>query len=118
MRIIKHWWKLYQRNKNIRKLSFDNLLDICFLILPYIKAVKKIKEEYKGNSPIDLFKDIVENILSQLNKDNIQKILDIVYINSKNKTPKDIISDIPYIIHRNNLIEIFILLQELGVSND
>lgn len=103
--------KRYIRNKNIRKLTPEELIKLCFLILPYLKIIKVIKDEYNSNSSVDLFKDIVENIISQVDETNLDKCLKLIYY--KKPTIKDLILDLPYFIHKNNLVEIFVLFKEL-----
>lgn len=102
----------------ILPVSYDEILEVVFLLLPYIKMVRVIKDEHKSSLDPVIFFDIVENLIMQLNKKSLSRILviflkrDEVFV--ANLTNKDLVRLAPIIIRENGLIETMFLMRNLG----
>lgn len=111
-------FKINNRAIEITPVSYDEILEVVFLLLPYIKLVRVVKAEHKSNLDPVIFFDIVENLILQLNRKDFNRILvltthqDEEFINTL--THKDLIMIAPTIITVNHLIETMFLLRNLG----
>lgn len=107
-----------ERVITISPISFEKMLEVVFLILPYLKMVKIVKEEYKTDDDAFVFFDVIENLLLHLDKENIVKALSILLNQdiefTKTITHVQALQIMPLIIDQNDLIETFYLLRELG----
>jgi len=91
---------------------------VVFLLLPYIKMVRVVKEEHKSNLDPVIFFDIIENLILQLHLKDINKILQIFLKQDEEfvstLTAQDFVRIAPIIIRINNLVEVMFLMRNLG----
>jgi hypothetical protein len=106
------------RQITIVPATYDEVLEVVFLLLPYLKMVRVVKEEHKSNLDPVIFFDIVENLILQLRRQDINKILQIFLKQDEEFVSKitadDLVKLAPIIIRVNNLIEIMFLMRNLG----
>lgn len=101
-------------------MSFDETIQFFFLLLPYYGLVNEIKKNY-GKDKAEIFTLILENFISQMDKDVLFQALSIatqIDIDTlKNKPFREVVAYIPIIIKVNNLIETYFLLKQYGIFN-
>jgi len=107
-----------KRQITILPVTYDETLEVVFLLLPYIKMVRVIKEEHKSNLDPIIFFDIVENLILQLRRQDINKILQILLKQDEGfvseLTTEDFVRLAPIFIRINHLIEVMFILRNLG----
>ncbi len=106
------------REITILPATYDEVLEVVFLLLPYLKMVRVIKEQHKSNLDPVIFFDIVENLILQLSRKDANKILQILLKQDEEfvsiMTVKDVVTLAPILIKVNNLIETMFILRNLG----
>lgn len=103
----------------ITPVTYDEMLEVIFLILPYLKLVRVIKEEHQSiTTDPTLFFDIVQNLILQLNRRDLNRILQILlrkdggFVNQISHV--DFIRALPVLIRENKLIDTVFILRNLG----
>jgi hypothetical protein len=106
----------------ITPLTFDEMFEVVFLILPYIKTFILAKMQVDETAtPSDVYFDIIQNAVSQLNRKDAEKAMsiflhqDIEFVEQMKF--KDFQRMMPTIIRVNDLYETFIHLYNLGLIN-
>jgi len=106
----------------ITPLTFDEMFEVVFLILPYIKTFILAKMQIDETAtPSDVYFDIIQNAVSQLNRKDAEKAMsiflhqDIEFVEQMKF--KDFQRMMPTIIRVNDLYETFIHLYNLGLIN-
>lgn len=107
-------------NKNVEivAVSLEKLTEAIFLLIPYVKLIKTIKSELTNNSTdLALFYDIVQNLVDQINRDHLNKILAIFTGLSvdeiKDASGTDIVRILPTIIYMNDLYIVYNIFKQL-----
>lgn len=100
-------------------MSYEDTLEVVFLLLPYLKLVTVVREKKKnGDYPIDVFFDVVENLIMQLRRQDLNKALRLILKKDEafvsNITGPELVRCLPIIIKANNFIDLFFLMRSLG----
>jgi len=112
--------KLYIKERFIiiTPISYEELLEVVFLILPYLKLVKVIRNEKQSAVTADIFFDVINNLILQLNRKDLNRALQLLtrqdetFVNSL--TAEDLLKMLPLIIRENKLIDVFFVMRSLG----
>jgi len=117
-KIIKSF-KINDRQVQITPISYNEMLDVIFLILPYLKLIRVIKQEHESIMDPGLFFDVIESMVNQLNRRDLTKIL-VILIKQDEQfcstlTHKELIMMLPTLIMENDFIDTMQLLKGLGV---
>lgn len=112
--------KVYIGNKEItlKPINFEQMTAVMFLLVPYVKLIKTIKDEL-GNTKTDvsLFYDIINNLIEQLDKTSLIRILSIFLGESPEYvtglTASDIMPILPNIIYINDLYIVYSMFKQL-----
>lgn len=128
MNILKLWTtkkakpETYRINGNIiavEPLNFSQLIDVIFLAAPLIKNIKKIKAEYQSDNPIEIFRFVVEQLVSEMDRNDIYKIFSLFLHVSEEDIKSASVAEmalvITKIIRRNNLFDLYLLFKRLGM---
>lgn len=104
----------------IPDLTFEEVTKLFFLLIPYIKTVQSLIDEYKNKkSDIQLFYDVAENLITQLSGDKLAEAAAIIFSctpeEAKKKTSRDVALRLPGVIYKNNLPSLFLLFKMLGL---
>lgn len=98
--------------------TYDEVLEVVFLLLPYLKLVRVIKTEHKSNLEPEIFFDIVENLILQLKRKDLNRILQVLLKQDEQfvsqLTGEDLVRIAPILMKENHLIEIMLILRNLG----
>ena len=106
-----------KRNKE-KELSFDDLLKLLVILAPYSRLYKDIKKQYEQQGSSSGFFIVSRTLLENMDKDDLYSII-VLLFNTKNPDMikvTDIIRRLPDIIRKNNLIEAYIILRNLGMT--
>lgn len=95
------------------------MLDVIFLILPYLKLVRVIKQEKQSIMEPGLFFDVIDNLIKQLNRQDLNKALMILTKQDeefvKTLSHEDFIKILPVLIKENHFVETMFILRNLGM---
>lgn len=111
--------KLKQTKLNKEKeLSFDDLLKLLVILAPYSLLYKDIKKQYELQGSSAGFFIVSKTLLENMDKDDLYSIIILLFNTKKPDEMKvpDIIRRLPDIIRKNNLIEAYIILRNLGIT--
>jgi hypothetical protein len=108
-----------KRFVKITPLTFEEMLEVVFLILPYIKTFILAKQQVSEDStPSDIYFDILHNSVSQLGKQDANRVMCLLLHQDKEFVEtlsfKDFQRMVSAIIRENELYETFIHLHNLG----
>ena len=107
-----------KRKVTIKPVPYSGMLEVVFLILPYLKMVRVIKDEHKSFMEPDIFFDVIENLILQLKPKDLSRVLQIFLDQDEEfvsvLTNKDLVMLAPIIIRENNIVETMLLLRSLG----
>lgn len=102
----------------VEKLNFSELIDLIFLILPYIKLIKRIRAEYQSDNQAEVFRFTIQTLLEGMDKGDLYKIISIAGRIPEEKAKEMSLSEFilltPKIIRANNLIDLYLLMKRLG----
>lgn len=108
-----------EKTITIVPLTFDEVLEVVFLVLPYMKGFLQARRKLADETPVDIYFDIISNIFEQANRTHLTKILTIVYHESeefcKKVTYAEFSKTLPAILRVNKFSETFQILLALGV---
>lgn len=100
-------------------LKLSEVVEVFFLLSPYIKTIQKIKDDYKSESSIETFQFVTETLLSELDRKVVVEILSIIlhkpYVFVSDISISEIATYIFDIIMVNKLLEYYALFDKLGV---
>lgn len=95
------------------------MVEIVFLVLPYLRGFLQAHRGIKTENPVDIYYDVVSNIFEQINRNHQTKILMFLLHEDENfckeLTYADFIKVLPAIMRENKLAETFQILFALGV---
>lgn len=99
-------------------LNFSEVIDIVFLVLPYIKFIKRARAEYRSKSEADLFRFMIHTLLDGMDKKDIYKAFSIALRKSEDEIQKmemkELVLLAPKLIRDNGLLEVYLLMKKLG----
>ena len=103
----------------ITPLKFDEVMEVVFIVIPYMKGFIKARKMVADESPVDVYFDVISNIFSQINKDSLTKVFSIILHEPegfcKELEYKDFIKILPTVLRENKISETFQILLVLGV---
>lgn len=103
----------------ITPLTFEEVLEVVFLVLPYMKGFLAARRQIADETPVDLYFDIISNIFEQVSRDNLNKILTIILHENeqfcREVTYAEFMKILPAVIRENKFSETFQILLALGV---
>jgi len=121
------WWNKKQNRTKIQikgktlplsPMTLAEAVDFLFALMPVIKLLKRTKEEYKSNSDPQMFRFIVNTLLTEIDKEDLYSLLAILFHVSNDEIKKfeipDLVVYFPSLIKENNLIELFYIWKQLG----
>jgi hypothetical protein len=124
-KLLKKWQrkKTFLINKRIVKikpLTFDEMLEVVFLLLPYLKIIKLAKQEIDEDAtPSDIYYDVLHNGIVQMSRTDASRAVmillhqDLKFV--EEMAFKDFQRILPTVVRENDLIETFLHLNSLGL---
>lgn len=102
----------------VEKLNFSELIDIIFLIIPYLKLIKRIRAEYLAESSGEIFRFVIQTLADEIDREDLYKVFSIALRLPEEEIKTAEISElvliIPQIIRRNGLLDLYLLMKRLG----
>lgn len=99
-------------------MDLTESVEFIFLIIPYIKLIKRAKADYKGDMDTGTFSFVVSTLVQELDKETLYKACSIIYHCDVEELKKvetvKVIRLLPKLIKINNLIETMMIMKSLG----
>ena len=111
-------YKINGKKVIVEKLNFSDLIDVVFLVLPYIKIIKRVRAEYQSQTDSELFRFMIQTLIEEMDKTALYKAFAIA-----TKLPEDEIKQMsvidmvtitPGLIRKNGLLDLYLLMKRLG----
>jgi len=110
--------KIGKKTLPLKPMSLEEAVNFIFILFPYIKLIKRSKEEYKTENNINHFSFIVSTLVDELDKETLYKAISLLLHQPidviKTIESKDIYLALPKLIRANNLIELYYIFKNLG----
>ena len=109
--------KTKKQNKE-KELSFDELLKLLIILAPYSRLYQDIKKQYEQRGTSSGFFVVSQALLENMDMNDLYSIAQILFRvkNPDEMKATDIIRRLPDVIRKNNLIEAYIILKNLGLT--
>ena len=104
--------------KTAEVLNFSEVIDVIFLVLPYLKFIKRVRAEYQAKTEAEVFRFVIQTLLESMEKKDIYKAFSIALRKPEkdieNLTMAELVILVPKLIRENGLFEIYLLMKKLG----